>query len=123
MGRPSNTLERRAEIANALLTVMATHGYEGATIHRIAKAARLSPGLLHYHFEEKQEILVYLVEQLAAGLEYRLEARLAKAGKSPRARLHALVDAHLALGADPDPAALPAWVVVAGEALRHRAIR
>ena len=36
MGRPSNTDERRAQIAEGLLSVMAKHGYDGATIQRIA---------------------------------------------------------------------------------------
>lgn len=123
MGRPSNTEERREQIAEALLSVMAKHGWQHATIQLIAKSARLSPGLLHYHFRDKEEILVHLVERLVARLDHRVEARLARAGTSPRARLHALVDAHLALGPDADRDTVAAWVVVAGEAMRSRDVR
>jgi TetR/AcrR family transcriptional repressor of bet genes len=123
MGRPSNTDERRAQIADALVSVMAKHGYDGATTLLIAKAARLSPGLIHYHYGDKQEILVALVERLGARLDLRIDAHLARAGKTPHARLRALVDAHLALGDDADPNAVAAWVVVAGEAMRQKEVR
>lgn len=123
MPRPSNTKERRAQIVEGLLTVMAERGYEGASIHAIAKAARLSPGLLHYHFESKQQILTALVARLAAQLRERYEARLADAADDPWARLEAFVDAHLAVGADADPRAVSSWVVIAVEATRQPEVR
>ena len=33
----------------------------------IAREASLAPGLVHYHFTNKQEILVALVEQIPGG--------------------------------------------------------
>lgn len=123
MGRPSNTEERRAQIVDGLLAVMAREGFERATIALVAKEAGLSPGLVHYHFENKHEILLALVQRLLAQLEARVEARLAAAGDDPRARLHAFVDAHLGLGDDADPRAVAAWVVIGAESVRERAVR
>src|SRR5512145_1942211 len=110
MGRPSNTAERREQIAAALLRVMATQGYERATIGDIARAAELTPSLIHYHFENKQAILLDALHQLAARHAAGLELRLAGATRSARAELDAFIDFHLGLGADADPEALSCWV-------------
>jgi TetR/AcrR family transcriptional regulator, transcriptional repressor of bet genes len=118
MGRPSNTEQRRAQIVEGLMTAMAEHGYEGASVPDIARAAGLSPGLVHYHFENKQEILLMLVEKLVDGLRARFERRV-RAGCAPRARLHAFLDAHVALGDDANPRAVACWVTIGAEAVRQ----
>ena len=120
MGRPSNTADRRREIVDGLLDVIVTDGYEGASVARIARAAGLAPGLVHYHFESKQEVLLALVDRLAALVRARFERRRSDA---PTAQLDAFIDAHLALDHDADPRAVAAWVVVGAEALRQPAVR
>ena len=122
MPRPSNAAERRAQIVGGLMRVIARKGYEGATVPAIARAARLAPGLVHYHFDSKEAILLALFERLRDVLDDRYRRRLARAGRSPRARLQAYLDAHLALDGDADPAALAAWVAVAAEAVRRPAL-
>jgi TetR/AcrR family transcriptional repressor of bet genes len=105
-----------------MLAVMHKSGYEGATIQAIGKACGLTPGLVHYHFKTKQEVLVALVERLTAQLEQRYQARSTGAS-TPSERLHALIDAHVALGKDADPRAVAAWNVVGSEALRNAEVR
>ncbi|HEY3497153.1 MAG TPA: helix-turn-helix domain-containing protein, partial [Polyangiaceae bacterium] len=68
MTRASNSAERRGQIVEGLLAVMAREGYEGASIQAIGRAAGLAPGLVHYHFDTKQEILVELIETLTRRL-------------------------------------------------------
>lgn len=119
MGRPSNTQERRAQIASALARVMAREGYDGASIVLVAKEAGLAPGLVHYHFERKQDILLELIEAIAADHAARVLARIDAAGDDPDARLDAFIDAHLATGRGADPAALACWVAITAEALRE----
>jgi TetR/AcrR family transcriptional repressor of bet genes len=123
VGRPSNTEARRAQIVDAFMSVMARTGYEHATVAAIAREARLLPGLIHYHFENKHEILIALLEGLVERRNRRLAARLATAGTDPRARLFAFIDAHVALGSDADPRAVAAWVVVGAEAVRQPEVR
>jgi TetR/AcrR family transcriptional repressor of bet genes len=123
VGRPSNTAERRRQIVAALLAVMSKEGYGHATITAIATEAKLAPGLVHYHFENKLEILVALVEDLVARLDERAAALLAAAGDGPRARLYAIVDAHVALGPGADARAVAAWVVIGAEAVRLSEVR
>src|SRR5688572_12254121 len=122
MARPSNTEKRRAQIVEGLLRVIARKGYGGATVPAIARAARLAPGLVHYHFASKEDILLALFERLRDVLDDRYRRRLARAGRDPRARLQAYLDAHLALDLDADPSALAAWVAVAAEAVRRPAL-
>lgn len=117
MGRPPNTGRRRREIVEGLLRVMARKGYAGATIPEIARAAGIRPGLVHYHFETKEEILLELFERLRRTVELRYERRRDRGNA-----LRAYLDAHLERGPDADPAALACWVAVGAEALRRPAL-
>lgn len=123
MGRPSNTAQRRREITQALERVMADQGYSGATIADVARAAGLNPGLVHYHFKTKQEILLALIEQIAQTLERRYRQRAAQAGGDPEAELVAFIQAHLAFGADADPSLVGAWVTIGAESIAQSEVR
>jgi TetR/AcrR family transcriptional regulator, transcriptional repressor of bet genes len=123
MARPSNTAERRAQITQALVQVMARQGYDGASIADVAKAAKLSPGLVHYHFKNKQEILLAALAELRERHLARLDARLALHEGDPLAALHAFIDLHLGVGAEADPQALACWILISGEALRDKKVR
>lgn len=122
MAARTNTDERRAQIVEGLLSVMATSGYEGATIVAIGKAAGLASGLVHYHFATKDEVLLALVDRLVAGVRDRYEAR-ATGEAGPGGRLHAWIDAHVARGKDGDPRAVVAWSLIGAEAVRNAAVR
>jgi len=122
MGRPSNTDERRAEIVHALRSVMARHGYERASIAAIAKEAGLAPGLVHYHFDSKAEILRALVEGLVRGAKARIDAHVTHA-ETPEAKLDAFIDALLARGEDADPDAAACWALVGAEAVTQPEVR
>jgi TetR/AcrR family transcriptional repressor of bet genes len=93
-------------------------------VAEIAKAAGLSSGLVHYHFQDKQEILLTLVEQLSARVRERVASRLARVkGDDARARVDAFLDAYLATGADADPAAVASWVTISAEAIQQPEVR
>ncbi|HYO56531.1 TetR/AcrR family transcriptional regulator [Archangium sp.] len=123
MARPSNTEERRQQIVEGLLRVMAERGYERASIAEIAKAAGLSSGLVHYHFTEKQEILLSLVEQLAGRVRERVKARVERVKGGARTQVDAFLEAFLATGDDADPASVAAWVTISAEAVRQPEVR
>lgn len=122
MSRKTNTESRRAEIVAALLTVIARHGYEKATIQAIAREAGLAPGLIHYHFENKQEILVSLINAMAQAASARFEAIRGDA-TAPSQRLRAYLHARLGLGDGAAPDIVAAWVMIGAEAVRQPEVR
>ncbi|HEU5074787.1 MAG TPA: TetR/AcrR family transcriptional regulator, partial [Polyangiaceae bacterium] len=123
MGRPSNTVERRREIVRALERVMAAQGYSGATVAEVARVAGLNPGLVHYHFKTKQEILLALIGEIAQTLEGRYRKRVSQAGGKPVAELVAFIQAHLAFGVDADPSLVGAWVTIGAESVARAEVR
>lgn len=128
MPRPSNTQERRAQIVAGMLKAVAEHGYEKASIQRIAAAAGLSSGLIHYHFTSKQAILLALLEALDA----RQRARFARyfeaiQAQEPRseheAAVMAYIKAHVELDEQADPDAIACWVAIGAEAISQPEVR
>ena len=122
MARTSNTEARRAEITAALLAVIARHGYDKATIQAIAAQAGLAPGLIHYHFKNKQEILVSLIGAMAQAGHDRYLAVLGDQVE-PFQRLRAYLHARLGLGDGAAPEIVSAWVMIGAEAVRQPEVR
>ena len=104
------------------MRVMAVHGYERATVARVAREAGLRSGLVHYHFANKAEILIALVEGLAEAAEARIALRLARAETSA-SRIEAVIDALLARGSDDDLEAVRCWSLVGAEAVKNADVR
>ena len=123
MARPNNTQERRTQIVQALAQVMAERGFERATVAEIARRAGLTPGIVHYHFHDKHEVLLCLAEELRATLQRRWELRAERASPTAWAQLETFLDAFVARDPDADPSAVRAWVALAGEAVRDEAVR
>lgn len=121
MPRPSNSRARRAEIVDGMLTVMATTGYERASIQAIAAAAGLTAGLLHYHFGSKEKILLAVLDTIEEAITVRFAQRAAP-DAPPRVALEAWIDAHLAVDATTDPRLVACWVQIGPAALCMPAI-
>lgn len=49
--------EKRKRIIDAAYKVFASKGYKNASIKDIAKEADVTPGLIHYYFKNKEELL------------------------------------------------------------------
>ena len=121
MPRAQNTAIRRQEIIQGLMTVMAQVGYEGATIPLIAKAAGLTPGLIHYHFDSKKSILIGLIDYLSETVQWRFSELLHEAGGE--AQVRAFIEAHVGLGKGADPRAVACWISIGAEAVRQPEVR
>jgi AcrR family transcriptional regulator len=88
---------RRAEILAAAERIFVEHGYEGATIRKIADEVGLSSTALYMHFSEKGEILHEICRQSFAALIVVNEGVLAEPG-APEDRLRRMMDAYVAFG-------------------------
>lgn len=122
MGRKSNTDLRRQQIIEALLVEMTSAGFDRASTKSIAERAGLSPGLVHYHFKNKEEILLVLVDQLMALADLRLEY-LSKDKTRASERIEAFVTARLGIGSKHDNEQARAWVNIIAEAMGQSAVR
>lgn len=125
---------RRAQIVAGMMRAMATHGYERATIQRIAAEIDITPGLIHYHFETKQAILLATLDEISDRMSARYERALdrtsagdvvseAEATLGPK--LIAWIDAHVSLdlGDGADAEAIAAWVAISCEATLSEEVR
>ena len=81
--------ERREQIAHAACIVVANHGFEQATVVRIARAAGYTTGMLPHYFSSKQDILLAALRLSLL----RIEARLQEAGNQGPDLLAVLTEA------------------------------
>jgi AcrR family transcriptional regulator len=82
---------RREQILQAALGVALHHGIEGLTVRAVAAEARLSHGLVHFHFERKDRLVLALLDSvLAATLTLPASPPLDHAS-DPLARLRTLL--------------------------------
>ncbi|WP_062998468.1 TetR/AcrR family transcriptional regulator [Nocardia mikamii] len=58
--------ERRNDLVNAAIQVIATHGVDGATTRRIAEQADAPLATLHYCFDSKEVLFAAVFERVAA---------------------------------------------------------
>jgi TetR/AcrR family transcriptional repressor of bet genes len=122
MPRPANADSRRAQIVAAMLPVLAEHGYGKATIALIARQAGLAPGLIHYYFPSKRDILVSLVRSVSDYADTRFRRAAADAA-TPLQRLQAYFEARLGLGQGANAEIAAAWVMIGAEAVRQPEVR
>ncbi len=115
MGRKSEREPRRKEILQAFAKVLSNHGYAGATVQAVAAEAGLSPGLLHHHFRNKQEML----EELFGHLVELFRARL---DQQENQDVGAYINAALKLDRGSDLGSARCWVGIFAEALREPAL-
>ncbi|HEY0926060.1 TetR/AcrR family transcriptional regulator [Brevundimonas sp.] len=89
--------ERRAEILAAAERIFVEHGYEGATIRKIADEVGLSSTALYMHFSEKGEILQEICRQAFESLLEANRSAIAEAG-SPEQRMRKMMRAYIDFG-------------------------
>lgn len=89
--------ERRAEILSAAERIFVEHGYEGATIRKIADEVGLSSTALYMHFADKAEILHEICREAFAQLTAGNAALTAQVG-TPVERLRKMMRAYVEFG-------------------------
>jgi TetR/AcrR family transcriptional regulator, transcriptional repressor of bet genes len=122
MGRRPITELRREQIVDALQAEMATAGFSRATTKSIAERAGLAPGLVHYHFKDKETILHALVERLIAQADARYET-LSATTACPADRLRAYIDARVGAGATAEAEQVSVWVALMADAMAIPSVR
>jgi AcrR family transcriptional regulator len=84
-------------ILDAACRVVARHGFQGATIDRVAEEAHIAKGTIYLYFHTKEELLKVAVEQGIQNYTGQLRAAVAEM-RSPLEKLRVLVEVSLQLG-------------------------
>ncbi|MDP3378155.1 MAG: TetR/AcrR family transcriptional regulator [Brevundimonas sp.] len=90
---------RREEILTAAEGIFVDHGYEGATIRKIADAVGLSSTALYMHFPDKAAILHEICKEAFQALT-RAQDVIMEADLPPEQRLRRLIESYIAFGFD-----------------------
>lgn len=89
--QPGEEPGRRGQIIRAAATVLGRVGYSDSSVKQIAHEAGVAPGLVHYYFTSKEELLVAVVHDLER--EMVADWQSAVAGiEDPLGRIVAAVD-------------------------------
>ena len=89
-GHKASEAERREQILRAAHEVALRRGIDGLTVRAVAARARLSHGLVLFHFKRKDQLGLALLDRVLAGtLAFTIPKDIA-AIRNPRERLQAL---------------------------------
>ena len=117
-GRPTGNTsgETKERVLLAAQRTFAALGYESTTNKAIADEAGITTGAIYHYFDSKRELYAAVLEHVSTVIYGRF--REAAVGDDLRARVHAVLDAAVALG-DSDPSYAAFVVAVPTEAQRH----
>ena len=69
MGRLEVKESRRTQLIEATIDSLARHGFAEFTLSQVAKAARLSQGMVNFYFRSKEALLIETLKYMAAEYE------------------------------------------------------
>jgi AcrR family transcriptional regulator len=111
---------RQREILDAAVRVVAERGFAATRVQDVAKALGVSTGLVHYHFDSKDELLTAAFRHAADADIRRLEKSLAESADAVE-QLDRVVREYLPGGRGEKGWVL--WIDAWGEALRDPGLR
>ena len=88
--------QRRREVANAVLRVVAKSGLNGVTMREVAAESGWSTGVLDHYFKGKRHLLHEALVEVARQAGHNL-SKVAKSRRAPLATLRALLEESLPL--------------------------
>ena len=92
-GRKASKEQRRQQLIEATIDSLARRGYSETTMADVADGAGLSRGIVNFHFESKEKLLVATLQYMADEYSSHWRGALSRAGMEPADRVWALVAA------------------------------
>ncbi|MBX3583470.1 MAG: transcriptional regulator BetI [Rhizobiaceae bacterium] len=92
-GRKASKETRRQQLIEATIDSLAKYGYSETTMADVADGAGLSRGIVNFHFESKEKLLVATLQYMADEYAAHWRSALQKAGEDPARQLAVLVAA------------------------------
>lgn len=106
--------ERRMQLLEATIATIAECGLSRTTLTEVARRAGLSHGLVLFHFETKEKLLVETLDYLSEEYRKNWQAALDCSGPAPEQKLAALIDADFSPQVC-QPSRVSAWSAFWGE--------
>lgn len=97
MSTRENTTTPRQLILDVATTLFSETGYAGTTMRDIAKGVGVLPGSLYAHIDNKETLLLEIVE---SGIDRFLAAAAANASSIPAERMRTAIKAHVTVVAE-----------------------
>jgi TetR/AcrR family transcriptional regulator, transcriptional repressor of bet genes len=113
---------RRKALIEATIECLKRYGHEGLSIRTISAQAGVSVGLINHHFPNKDELVAAAYRHFNAQLVGGMQAAVARARNTPRARMRAFLDASFS-APNLDADTLAVWVVFWGMYRHSRPIQ
>ncbi len=108
----------RQQLVDATIETVSEFGIAGASVTRIITRAKLSRGMIHLHFDNKEHLLIEAARHMSDVYYAQLETFLRSAGTNASDRLRALISADLSDNIL-NPKTVNAWFAFRGEARSH----
>lgn len=106
--------ERRQQLINATITMIAESGFSRTTLTGVAERAGVSHGLVLFHFKSKDQLLTETLDYLAEEYRSNWQTAFRSAGERPEEKILALTRADFNEMIC-TPAKLAAWCAFWGE--------
>lgn len=90
-GRKASKETRRQQLIEATIDSLARRGYSETTMADVADGAGLSRGIVNFHFESKDKLLVATLQYMAEEYSQHWRAALHRGGDDPARQLLTLV--------------------------------
>ena len=92
-GRIAVRKARRQQLINATIDSISKRGFSGTTLETVTKGAKLSHGVVHFHFESKEDLYVETLGFLADEHYNCWHGAMLRAGPDPAQQLTAIIEA------------------------------
>lgn len=92
-GRKASKETRQVQLIEATIDSLAKRGYSETTMADVADGAGLSRGIVNFHFESKEKLLVATLQYMHDEYSAHWRSALQRAGDDPARQLQALVAA------------------------------
>ena len=91
--RKASKEKRQQQLIEATIDSLAKRGYSDTTLANVADGAGLSRGIVNFHFESKEKLLVSTLQYMSDEYAGHWNTALEKAGARPAEKIWALVNA------------------------------
>ncbi|MGB9599217.1 MAG: TetR/AcrR family transcriptional regulator [Myxococcota bacterium] len=112
---------RREQILNGLYKSIVSKGFLKISITDISRKSRVARGIIHYYFENKDEMLSELMRQLSNNYVTGLNKYISRF-KTPVEKLNAFVDYHLLRDEDDLYGLMAVWIEYWGQSVRDKKV-